>query len=129
MHLSVQGHTLQKADSLMQVIQTLDHMDGKEISHFLLTNDEAGYIQLVGEKNCLTICTGKRGVARVVHQIIGLSKRDESEVMIPFSGGEVIVQRNEVLMYEDALLLLTAFWEQKKFPSAYSLREVKGKFV
>ena len=129
MHLSVQGHTLQKVESLEQLIEILDQMDGEKLSYFLISDDDAGYMQLLGEKNKLTICTGRRGVARVQHTIIGLSKRDESETSIIYSGGEVIVQKNEVLMYEDAVFLLTAFWEHKEIPSAYCLREVKGKFV
>jgi hypothetical protein len=122
--LSLQGKNLQRINSFEPIDEALNLLDGQKHSRVLLANDDGGDVTLMGKKDQMVICYTRRIDARVNHYVLGLSKRDEEKVS--FSSGQktISVQKNELMAFEDALLIAMCFFKKKGFPEAYTLREI-----
>lgn len=55
-------------------------------------------------------------------KMFSLSKRDQSIVPVIIAKATLEVQKNDLMMGEDAKMLFTCFFKEQPFPDAYNLR-------
>lgn len=127
--LSQQGKVMVPAAEFTSVEQALSSLDGEKHAQISLSDDEGAYVKVLGRKDILTISCGQRQGARISHYVLGLSKRAEEEIELSFGKFAATVQKNELMAYEDALLILKCFFQSEAFPAAYNMREIEKPLV
>lgn len=123
--LNQQGKAMQRITDFALIERALEELDGDKHSRIMLSNDEGDYIRILGKKDMLAICHGRNIEAELQHYVLSLSKRNEELFTFSFGTVSTEIQQNEVLAYEDALLLLKCFSTEEVFPPAYNMRELE----
>ncbi|MEM6802364.1 MAG: hypothetical protein AAF696_13225 [Bacteroidota bacterium] len=123
--LNQQGKAMQRISEFGLIEEALEKLDGDKHSRIMLSDDDGGYIRILGRKDMLAICHGRRIDTVLGHYVLSLSKRDEELFSFSFGTVTTEIQQNEVLAYEDALLLVNCFFYEKDFPPAYNMRELE----
>lgn len=122
--LSQQGKNMIHIAEFELVDQALNSLDGKDQARVSLSDAEGAYVKVMGSKEILTISYGRRLDARISHYVLGLSKRVEEEIELNFGKLSAVVRKNELMAFDDALLILRCFFHEEDFPAAYNMREI-----
>jgi len=95
-----------------------------------LSLDDFCYIQCAGSAEKMTIEYREKVYSGFHHFVIGRKQLVKTKRKLKYSGGEIDVMSNEILNYEDALVLFKAFFEQSDIRSLkYSIRETTEMFI
>ncbi|MEL6253173.1 MAG: hypothetical protein AAFR87_14275 [Bacteroidota bacterium] len=116
---------MQRVSDFDPIEEALLKLDGEQHARVLLTEDEGGYVRMLGRKDLLAICHGRRIDNQLSHYVLSLSKRDEEALTFSFGTVTTQIQKNDLMALEDALLLARCFFDQKAFPPAYNMREIE----
>ena len=123
--LNQQGKAMQRISDFALIEEALERLDGDKHSRIMLSDDEGGYIRILGRKDMLAICHGRNTETELQHYVLSLSKRNEEVFTFSFGTVTTEIQQNEVLAYEDAFLLVNCFFYENDFPAAYNMRELE----
>ncbi|MDX8363441.1 hypothetical protein [Cytobacillus sp. IB215316] len=102
------------------IMRQLNDITIRGNSYFILTNDLGDFIQCAGAKLRLTIeYKNKLGGT---HYILGLENNNREPISINFSGGPIVIKKNEVLNIKHAINLFSSFYRKEEIPKKYVLR-------
>jgi hypothetical protein len=108
----------------------LKQMNQETSSYCVLSLNDSCYIQCAGSSKKLTIEWRNSIDSGFRHYVIGRKQLVKTKRKLKYSAGEIDIMSNELLTYEDALVLFKSFMEHHDLLSLqYSVRETTKMFV
>ncbi|RYG65059.1 hypothetical protein EON80_18070 [bacterium] len=126
--LEQQGQKTLQNPSPIEVEAALRQIDPQHRSYLILNRPDDSYIQVAGSRLKLTIEFREVQGDSFHHYVLGRFPTESRQVVISCSCGPITVQRNEVLLIEDAVRVAKEFMESGRVPEEYALRDVTGMF-
>jgi len=102
----------------------LNKLDPKLNSFYILEHDNGNYIQCGGSNaECTVELRVYDGPNQYKHYVLGHAEGSTQAASVKMSAGAVRVQKSEVLNAVEAAELFRLFFDGKKFPKKYAVRE------
>jgi hypothetical protein len=124
--LSVESEPDIENPSWHHVAGALEGMEAGNRSFVVLVVDDQNFVQTLGNRDALVVEWRTTSDDIMSHYVLGRKGSVKTDLQcIPGSAGNVeLVLHREVLDLTDALIIFHWFYEQRKVPDAYHLRDI-----
>lgn len=113
----VDNYLIEENDpDLEYVLGFLKQMNHETSSFCAYSIDDLCYIQCAGSAEEMTIEWREKTNSGFRQYVVGRKKLLKTKRKLKYSGGEIDLLSNEILNYEDGLVLFKAFFEKNEMP-------------